>query len=67
MPGKCLYTVSSCTLAEYLQCEGVCGKCGWNPRVALRRLRKKYTENEIIKLRKIPIVGNGAKEDVVFI
>lgn len=67
MPGRCLYTVSSCKVADYLKCEGVCGKCGWNPGVATRRLRKKFTDNEIIKLRKIPIVGNGAKEDVVLV
>ena len=51
------FTCDECTVHEFLGCEGYCYKCGWNPKVAAKRLSKKFKPEEILKLKGIPIVG----------
>lgn len=59
MPKFALHTCSECRLdGEAVMCNGRCSKCGWNPRIRMKRLKKRFTAEQIRMLDMIPIVSD---------
>lgn len=57
MPKFAKFTLTTCNItSEQVECTGYCSRCGWNPRVVQKRLKKRFTQEQIDMLSKAPIV-----------